>query len=319
MAQLPTLTHLLMRRMIRAAKSRLGSRPMATYLAVGDAGRILCEGDDCSGAQDSGTDEILFGAARSSFTFSNGVPLRLVVGEDGTVLRMRSGGRWRKFSSGTTRDLNDVSIAPGTDVAWAVGDEGTILKSSNAGETWGVQSIFGISVHLNAVHAVNENVVWAAGDHGRVLFTTDGGGNWQQARWGTHGEVALLTAKHLRSIVGLDAERFRAVGDDGIYIRGKQGQMWDLQHPSSVDFTGLAISGELRAISADDGLVMIRDVGFKGWRAHETGTSENLNGIIIVGNRITAVGNNGMIVVSPDRGATWTTEPRGSKHLWGIA
>ena len=66
---------------------------MATYLAVGDAGRILCEGADCSGAQDSGTDEILFGAARSSFTFSNGVPLRLVVGEDGTILRMRSEGR----------------------------------------------------------------------------------------------------------------------------------------------------------------------------------------------------------------------------------
>jgi photosystem II stability/assembly factor-like uncharacterized protein len=26
-------------------------------------------------------------------------------------------------------------------VAWAVGDEGTILKSSDAGQTWGVQSM----------------------------------------------------------------------------------------------------------------------------------------------------------------------------------
>jgi photosystem II stability/assembly factor-like uncharacterized protein len=292
---------------------------MATYLAVGDAGRILCDGADCSGAQDSGTDEVLYGAARSSFTFSNGVPLRLVVGEDGTILRMRSGGRWRKFSSGTTRDLNDVSIAPGTDVAWAVGDEGTILKSSDAGETWGVQSIFGISRHLNAVHAVNEQVAWAAGDHGLVLRTTDGGGDWQTARWGEHGEVALRTAKHLRSIVGLDADRFAAVGDDGVYLKGKQHHPWDLQTPSTVDFSGLAISGHLQAISGDDGLVMISDLGFVGWQAHDTGTSENLNGIIIVGNRITAVGNNGTIVVSPDRGATWTTTTRGSKHLWGIA
>jgi photosystem II stability/assembly factor-like uncharacterized protein len=292
---------------------------MATYLAVGDAGRILCDGADCSGAQDSGTDEVLRGAARSSFTFSNGVPLRLVVGENGTILRMRSEGRWRKLSSGTTRDLNDVSIAPGTDVAWAVGDEGTILKSSDAGQTWGVQSIFGISLHLNAVHAVNKEVVWAAGDHGKILRTTDGGGDWQTAHWGTHGEVALFTAKHLRSIVGFDADRFAAVGDDGVYLKGKQRGDFDLQTPSTVDFTGLAISGTLKAISADDGLVMISDQDFAGWRAHDTGTSQNLNGIIIVGNRITAVGNNGTIVVSPDRGATWTVKSRGSKHLWGVA
>src|SRR4030095_10428225 len=101
------------------------------------------------------------------------------------------------------RNLKDVTIAPGTDVAWAVGDEGTILKSSDAGETWGVQSVFASSVPLNAVHAVNKFVVWAAGDHGKVLFTTDGGGNWQIARWGEHGEVALRTAEHLRRIGGL--------------------------------------------------------------------------------------------------------------------
>lgn len=292
---------------------------MATYLAVGDAGRILCDGPDCSGTQDSGTDKVLRGAARSSFTFSNGVPLRLVVGEDGTILRMRSEGRWRKLTSGTTRNLNGVSIAPGTVVAWAVGDEGTILKSSDSGETWRVQSIFGINLHLNGVHAVSKEIAWAVGDHGTVLRTTDGGGDWQIARWGTHGEVALRTAKHLRSVVGFDADRFATVGHDGVYMKGKQHHPWDLQNPSTVDFTGLAISGTLKAISADDGLVMIRDHDFDGWRAHDTGTSENLNGIIIVGNRITAVGNNGTIVVSPDRGASWTATTRGSKHLWGIA
>jgi photosystem II stability/assembly factor-like uncharacterized protein len=286
---------------------------MATYLAVGDAGRILCAGSGCSGAQDSGTDEVLFGAARSGFTFSNGVPLRLVVGEDGTILRMRSGGRWRKFSSGTTRNLKDVSIAPGTDVAWAVGDEGTILKSSDAGKTWGVQSMFNFNLHLNAVHAVNEQIVWAASDNGNVLRTIDGGGDWQLAG------KNKVTNKNLRSIVGFDADRCMAVGDDGVYIECKKGFEWNFQKPRTVDFTGLAVRGELKAISGDDGLVMISDHDFVGWRSHDTGTSENLNGIIIVGNTVTAVGNNGTIVVSPDRGATWTVKTRGSKHLWGVA
>jgi photosystem II stability/assembly factor-like uncharacterized protein len=177
-----------------------------------------------------------------------------------------------------------------------------------------------LSLHLNGVHAVNKEIVWAVGDHGTVLRTTDGGGDWQIARWGTKGEVALLTAKHLRSIVGFDAERFAAVGDDGLYMEGKQGQEWDLQHPKTVDFTGLAIRGKLKAISGDDGVVMISDhQDFVGWHGHDTGTSQNLNGIIIRDNTVTAVGNNGAIVISPDRGATWTVKTRGSKHLWGVA
>jgi photosystem II stability/assembly factor-like uncharacterized protein len=293
---------------------------MATYLAVGDAGRILCDGTGCSGAQDSGTDEVLFGAARSSFTFSNGVLLRLVVGEDGTILRMRAGGRWRQFSSGTTRNLNDVSIAPGTGVAWAVGDEGTILKSSDAGANWGFQAGPN-DFHLRAVHALSEEIAWAAGDHAIVLLTTDGGVTWKRPKGPSifSGGASSVSTKHLKSIFGLDHNRALAVGDDGTYLECNVVKVWQFQKLTSKDLTGIADRhGFITAVTGTDGLIRTREPG-GNWKTRNTETSKNLHGIVINGDRIIAVGDDGLILISPDRGATWIHKTRGTKHLHGVA
>lgn len=295
---------------------------MATYLAVGDAGRIFCDGTGCSGAQESGTDEVLFGAARSSFTFSNGVRLRLVVGEDGTILRMRAGGRWRQFSSGTTRNLNDVSIAPGTGVAWAVGDEGTILKSSDAGANWGFQAgpTLSFALHLRAVHALSEEIAWAAGDHATVLLTTDGGVTWRSTH-GAHSEGLSLSKKHLKSIFGVNHKRAWAVGDDGTIIFCNGLEAWKFERPSSKDLTGIAVRDDFPAIAVvtgSDGLIMTKEAG-KAWKQRNTETSKNLHGIVMNGDRLIAVGDDGLILISPDRGATWIHKTRGTKHLHGVA
>ena len=97
---------------------------MASYLAVGDSGRILCAGSNCSGAQKSNVGVQLRGVSRSSFFLRKKLPLRLAVGENGTVLRMGSGGTWVKLDSDTSKHLNAVSVVPGKAVAWAVGDDG---------------------------------------------------------------------------------------------------------------------------------------------------------------------------------------------------
>ena len=82
--------------------------------------------------------------------------LLLAVGDDGVAL-IRSGktGEWKRALTGTGRDLNAVSIAPGTDTAWAVGDEGTILRTTDGGQHWSIQSSH-TTRHLRAVVAVNE-------------------------------------------------------------------------------------------------------------------------------------------------------------------
>lgn len=70
--------------------------------------------------------------------------------------------------------------AVNSDVAWVVGDGGTILKTSDGGESWEIQnSVEG--QNLKEVCAVDSSVAWAVGNAGAdavVLNTDDGGATW---------------------------------------------------------------------------------------------------------------------------------------------
>ena len=54
--------------------------------------------------------------------------------EDGLIVKVTNGGRNCDFqASGTTEDLNDISAADQL-TAWAVGDNGTIIKTEDGGD-----------------------------------------------------------------------------------------------------------------------------------------------------------------------------------------
>jgi hypothetical protein len=61
---------------------------------------------------------------------------------------------------------------------WAVGDNGTILRSNDGGATWTPRPS-GITTTLYSVHFVNANLGWAVGTGSTLLQTTDGGQSWR--------------------------------------------------------------------------------------------------------------------------------------------
>lgn len=71
---------------------------------------------------------------------------------------------------------------------FAVGDAGTIVKSTNTGTTWSLSSI-GPSNTLNAIKFVDPNTGFAVGDSGTVMKTTNGGSLWQK-------QTISLTSKY---------------------------------------------------------------------------------------------------------------------------
>ncbi|MCA9755825.1 MAG: T9SS type A sorting domain-containing protein [Candidatus Eisenbacteria bacterium] len=104
-------------------------------------------------------------------------PSRLIVGGDATVLR--SSGSWQ-FSpvwSGAPGALRGVQYSQNnTAKIYAVGDGGTILKSTNAGATWNTQQT-GTTEDLNATFFyLDDTRGWAVGNGGTILRTNDGGG-----------------------------------------------------------------------------------------------------------------------------------------------
>jgi len=86
--------------------------------AVGDYGRIIHYDGTSWNLEDSGTDEHLFGVS------GNSASEVYAVGVKGTIVHYDGTG-WQPESSGTTTDL--WSIWVGTNSAWTVGSQGTIL------------------------------------------------------------------------------------------------------------------------------------------------------------------------------------------------
>lgn len=76
---------------------------------------------------------------------------------------------------------------------WAVGSQGTILKTSDGGQTWSAQTS-GTRSELGRVMFVNDRVGWVSGSNGLVLRTSDGGSTWHSASVGADVSTYSLQA-----------------------------------------------------------------------------------------------------------------------------
>ena len=84
---------------------------------------------------------------------------------------------WSAQTSGVMTDLTSVSFPEGTQVGYAVGNEGVILKTTDGGGTW-VQQTSGTGSGLYAVSFQNNSTGCAVGKSGTAIRTTDGGATW---------------------------------------------------------------------------------------------------------------------------------------------
>ena len=83
---------------------------------------------------------------------------------------------WTYLSTGITQNLNSVHFVD-TQTGWAVGDDGAIFHTADAGETWQPQNS-GTGDDLSDVFFLDANRGWAVGGQGLILRTTDGGDIW---------------------------------------------------------------------------------------------------------------------------------------------
>lgn len=103
----------------------------------------------------------------------------LAVGDGGRIFIFED-NHWREVSVGITASLHSVMVysedlKPG--LTWIVGDGGTILHSSDGGQTWR-QQYSGTRTRLNGLGFLDKQTGWAVGHDGLILGTSDGGENW---------------------------------------------------------------------------------------------------------------------------------------------
>jgi adhesin HecA-like repeat protein len=261
----------------------------------------------------------------------------IAVGQRGHVLLSDDAGKsWQQAEVPVSSDLVAVSF-PSASTGWAVGHDGVVLRSTNAGGRWTRQldghragtvmvdyysreaaadsqraavlqeaerfAAQGAENPFLDVWFENETTGFVVGAFGLILRTTDGGANW--APW-LHA-VDNPKGLHLYSI--------RSVAGD-VYIVGEQGLVLKLDRTSGrfraveLPYKGtlFGVVGNANAVLVFGlrGTVLRSTDGGRSWQPVETGlqvgltsgTVDNRGGIIITSQA-------GHVLASRDDGATF--------------
>ena len=120
-----------------------------------------------------------------------------------------NGWQWQypKPQGNTLRDIFVFNKS----TAIAVGDFGTVIKTTDGGDSWDVQHhAGGTAFGLNSVYFIDELNGWAVG--GNVLIRTiDGGNTWNQ--------IKTDTTLGYNSVYFVDVDTGFVFGEDGIILR----------------------------------------------------------------------------------------------------
>lgn len=123
-----------------------------------------------------------------------------------------SGWFWQNpLPQGNT--LNDVSFSD-ANTGTAVGDAGTILRTTDGGATW-LSQISGTTNQLYGVSFTNANTGTVVGYNGTILRTTDGGATWVSQNSGTTNTLVGISFT--------DANTGTVVGSRGTILRTTDG------------------------------------------------------------------------------------------------
>jgi photosystem II stability/assembly factor-like uncharacterized protein len=203
----------------------------------------------------------------------------------------------------------------------AVGFNGTILRTTNGGTTWGLQNS-GTTVSLRGVWFSDANNGTAVGFSGTILRTTNGGVDWVMQNSGT------TTA--LRGVVFSDVSNGTVVGDNGTILRTTNGgATWTPQNSGttgrllSVSFIG----PNLGTVTGENGIILRTTNGGTTWTPQTAGVSAELRSVsfssinngMIVGDRWTGSQIACVILNTTNGGSTWTIQENGlTDNLYAV-
>jgi len=143
------------------------------------------------------------------------------------LIEMLSAGmvfsQWVVQSSGVSVNLYDMKFI-NRNTGWAVGENGTILKTANGGINWNLvdNPSFNMGKILNEISVIDSNIAYVVGAHSTYLKTTNGGENWIVIRNGPWG-----SGMGFRSVFYINKDTGWAVGDYRVLLTRDGGISFD--------------------------------------------------------------------------------------------
>lgn len=270
------------------------------------------------------------------------------VGNYGAIYRTSDGGRtWEPRDSGTRAPLFSVDFAD-AEHGWVVGKSGEILGTTDGGRSWKPQQTpIADRKHFFRVRAVDARTAWAVGDWGAIAVTTDGGATWVDRSLPTleilapdtrpdRKEKLVLEDVVLYDVAWPDARHGYIAGEFATFLATSDGGATWQKRPLPTEKTifGLAFVGPEEGWAVGiDGLLLHTTDGGRTWTVQhgnpEPATIDELAftdalknpgmyAIAVAGDTGIAVGDTGTLLVSSDRGRTWSRRvlPEPDRFAW---
>jgi photosystem II stability/assembly factor-like uncharacterized protein len=249
--------------------------------------------------------------------------------QSGTVWAA-SGNVWAARPSGKTQILTSIFGTSDGQNLWAVGDDGTILKSEDEGASW-TAGKSGTKSDLFSVFGTGDGKrLWVVGKKGTILESEDSGATWKGQESGTRASVNAIFGTS-------DGSRLWAAGGNGTILASDDGgATWTARNGGTPAYLesifGTSDGSRVWAVG-DKGTILESDDGGANWTPRVSGTAETLYVIFGTsdGGRLWAVGTGGTILESDDGGASWTVRNSGTtewlvsisgasdgRHLWAV-
>lgn len=218
---------------------------------------------------------------------------------------------WTALTNPTSADLNAVTYYNKRFVA--VGANGTIITSTDA-VTW-TQQTSNTTQNLNAIVNSGFGGYVAVGQAGTIVESMDG------TSWVALTPPAAASGHDLRGVV-YGNSRWVVVGDGGTLMTSSDGLNWatPASLPSTVNLKSVTYgvnvdpatntaSSYIFVAVGDNGVIVTSPDGVT-WTQSTIGTTNNLTSVIC-GRQFVAVGNAGSIFTSRN-GTTWTAQTSGT-------
>lgn len=213
--------------------------------------------------------------------------------------------KW-KNPTPTGQQLNDVKMVDSS-IAYAVGKNGTILKTTNGGRDWQVQAS-NTSNDLTSISVISKDTVYVSGLYLTVLKTTDGGATWLTVR--NAANIIPVTTKvfFVNSSVGY----LSGSSKDYFFKTTDGGKTWtmpttddDFQGATSLWFTS-AETGYASVGNGRNGVTLKTTDGGVNWRTIALPLDASFNSVVFTDRQTGYMaGRSGEILKTQDAGESW--------------
>lgn len=217
----------------------------------------------------------------------------LLINDGNCYVTSDSGKTWTlNYTAYGNVKLNSINMQNST---WYITTEnGTLLRSTNKGATWGEVS-FSNTNSLNDINFITPSLAYAVGNNGKIIKFN--GSTWKSQSSGISQHLKQIDSNHGTII---------AVGNQGTILKLNNNTWSTINSPVNVNFNAIALKDSANGyIATQNGFILKSTNAGLNWNIVLSGADVNFTSVALSGDTVWCGASNGIVYYSVNHGQSW--------------